>query len=106
MIYKCVTEYEWSTQRHLMVIRRHDLRSRSSQTLKWSWEDHEPGMQVSKESLGDFDEFEVKAFLQACLDQAWAAGLRPAHYQDDDKQLKATQYHLEDMRSIAFGKDA
>lgn len=41
-------------------------------------------------------------FLQAALDAAWDAGLRPAGYLDTRESMKATQAHLEDMRKLTF----
>jgi len=41
---------------------------------------------------------EATAFLQAMMDAAWDAGLRPSRAQDE-RHLKA---HLEDMRRFAF----
>ena len=45
--------------------------------------------------IGDLD---VTAFLQAMMDAAWDAGLRPSRAQDE-RHMKA---HLEDMRRFAF----
>ncbi len=41
---------------------------------------------------------DTTGFLQAAMDAAWDAGLRPSRAQDE-KHLKA---HLEDMRTLAF----
>ncbi len=41
-------------------------------------------------------------FLQACLDAAWDAGLRPAGYLDTRESLKHIDAHLQDMRKLAF----
>ena len=42
------------------------------------------------------------AFLQAMLDVAWEAGLRPASFKDHTNELTAVRYHLEDMRKLAL----
>lgn len=43
-------------------------------------------------------------FLQAALDAAWAAGLRPKNYRDErPEQVKAMDNHLQDMRALVFG---
>lgn len=49
-----------------------------------------------QDNLGD-----VTGFLQAAMDEAWRIGLRPAGFADTANELKATRYHLEDMRKIA-----
>jgi len=46
-----------------------------------------------------------KESAQQLMDDLWRAGLRPAELKntpDTSTALKATQYHLEDMRKIAF----
>lgn len=40
-------------------------------------------------------------FLQACADAAWEAGIYPRQLADHSSELKATKYHLEDMRQIS-----
>lgn len=41
-------------------------------------------------------------FLQAALDAAWQAGLRPSRGLEEVGELKATRSHLEDMRRLVF----
>lgn len=43
----------------------------------------------------------VKNFLQAMSDAAWEIGIRPKQLEDHTNELKATRYHLEDMRVLA-----
>lgn len=43
-------------------------------------------------------------FMRAALNAAWEMGLRPDGFDDTRESMKATNRHLEDMRSIAFGK--
>lgn len=45
---------------------------------------------------------DVRSFLQACADAAWEIGIRPAQLADHSSELKATKYHLEDMRRLAL----
>ena len=47
--------------------------------------------------LGDED-----YLLQAFMDAAWEKGLRPKGYEDNEGELKATKYHLHDMRTLAL----
>ena len=42
------------------------------------------------------------ASAQSLMDELWKCGFRPADGTGSAGQLKATQDHLEDMRSIAF----
>lgn len=48
---------------------------------------------------------DVTNFLQAALDCAWKAGMRPDGYEDKrdelNGELTATKQHLEDMRKLA-----
>jgi hypothetical protein len=41
-------------------------------------------------------------FLQNLMDQLWMMGIRPAGRKAADEQVKAIQYHLEDMRRLVF----
>ena len=43
---------------------------------------------------------EVEPFLQAMLDCAWEAGMRPLKFSDHTNELTAVRYHLEDMRKL------
>jgi len=46
-----------------------------------------------------YDEFD--ALLQALVDAAWEQGIRPKGSEDTHGELKATKFHLEDMRTLA-----
>ena len=41
---------------------------------------------------------------QELMDMLWSSGLRPTQGKNSVGQLEATERHLADMRSIAFGK--
>ena len=43
---------------------------------------------------------EARDFLQAMLDCAWEAGMRPLRFSDHTNELTAVRYHLEDMRKL------
>lgn len=45
---------------------------------------------------------DVRGFLQAMSDAAWELGIKPKQIEDHTNELKATRYHLEDMRSLAL----
>ena len=45
---------------------------------------------------------EEKEVLQAMLDELISKGYRPSQIKLNDKELQATQYHLEDMRKLIF----
>lgn len=40
-------------------------------------------------------------FLQAMVNVAWGLGIKPTAMESDANELKATRYHLEDMRKLA-----
>jgi|HubBroStandDraft_4_1064222.scaffolds.fasta_scaffold00027_63 hypothetical protein len=44
---------------------------------------------------------DTRAFLQAMSDAAWEIGIKPKQIEDNSNELKATKYHLEDMRQLA-----
>lgn len=50
-----------------------------------------------QDGIGD-----VTGFVQAIIDAAWDAGMRPSQYRDATQELGAVRYHLEDMRALAF----
>lgn len=66
----------------------------------------QPGQPAIDSSFGDRD---AEAFLQAAMDCAWEAGLRPAGYKAEADglrgQLSATQDHLHDMRALVYAGD-
>lgn len=44
---------------------------------------------------------DVRGFLQAMSDAAWEIGIKPKQIEDNSNELKATKFHLEDMRQLA-----
>lgn len=44
---------------------------------------------------------QTEDFIRAVMDAGWEMGLRPTGHEDHDNELKATRYHLEDMRKLA-----
>lgn len=51
-----------------------------------------------------FEQDGMLTFMRTALNAAWEMGLRPDGFDDTRESMKATNRHLEDMRSIAFGK--
>ncbi len=47
---------------------------------------------------------DTRAFLQAMSDAAWEIGIKPKQIEDNSNELKATKFHLEDMRLLAGAK--
>lgn len=72
----------------LVLVKRH---APQPPMLMETWESRQDG-------VGD-----VTGFVQAVMDAAWEAGLRPSQYRDAIQELGAVRYHLEDMRSLALG---
>ena len=102
------TDYQvWSDSLRLFA-RYVDHQGKSHVVKPLSFAEIERGHAYSTPTLGlsDFGTFDetpqdVKGFLQAAMDAAWEFGLRPAKFADATNELKATRYHLEDMRRIA-----
>jgi hypothetical protein len=44
----------------------------------------------------------VRGMLQAMSDAAWEIGIKPKQIEDHTSELKATKYHLEDMRALVL----
>lgn len=63
----------------------------------------EPSLATSAypRALADMHKADLRAFLQAAMDEAWKIGLRPTGHEDNTSELKAVRYHLEDMRALA-----
>jgi hypothetical protein len=55
--------------------------------------------------LGDQTKAECQDFLRALMDAAWEIGIRPSQFTDHTNELKATRFHLEDMRLLAKVRD-
>ncbi len=51
--------------------------------------------------LGMVSREETDDFMRAIMEVAWKAGIRPTGFEDHTSELKATRYHLEDMRLLA-----
>lgn len=60
----------------------------------------EPGLIYDTPTLAS-PTHDTRGFLQAALNCAWEAGLRPMGFADHAHELKAVRYHLEDMRALA-----
>lgn len=45
---------------------------------------------------------EMNELLRSFVEIAWDQGIRPTGFDDFKAELKATKYHLQDMRSLAF----
>lgn len=65
----------------------------------------EPHSAASDDDFALKDEFgnyaDVRGFLQAMSDAAWEIGIKPKQIEDNSNELKATKFHLEDMRQLA-----
>lgn len=58
----------------------------------------EPGATLEPSFVLDY------AAAQVLMDDLWTSGLRPTEGKGSAGAMKAVQYHLEDMRKIAFAK--
>lgn len=70
---------------------------------------HEAAIDQSEAAFALFRDGRARGgrdFLQAALDAAWQAGLRPSAGVEEKGALKATEKHLEDMRRLVFEQPA
>lgn len=58
------------------------------------YEPMEPALKANSEM--------VDSMLQAIVDAAWEEGIKPRQIEDLGGELKATKYHLEDMRRMSL----
>lgn len=64
----------------------------------YTQEDHSTMMQPTLQGI------DGQNFLQAALDAAWEAGLRPKNWRNEaPEQIVAMNHHLQDMRALVFG---
>lgn len=95
--------YDIARNCHRFSILRHSRHDGSTSALIMdSWSGVHECTQLDDSYIMNIEPEDYKAFMQSFLDEAWLIGLRPAHYQEDDKELKATRAHLEDMRTLVF----
>lgn len=91
----------WQRTTQLMIVREGAREGIRSFVLPFSLapvEDHVP---YGGPPTLDGPDFDVRGFLQAALEAAWNAGLRPLGFSDVRNELAAVRYHLEDMRKLA-----
>lgn len=62
-----------------------------------------PVLEATREAVED-GVSDVDGFLQAALDCAWEAGMRPHGFLDTTNEIAATRRHLEDMRALVFAE--
>jgi hypothetical protein len=93
---------------HRMYILRGEPSGRFSVVTDMVFETQEENSFISedKATIDDSKHFcpDVRSFLQACADAAWEIGIRPKQIEDHTSELKATKYHLEDMRRLVLDK--
>lgn len=67
------------------------------------------GTNVTMETIPEDERLEPTISLkldaaQELMDDLWRAGLRPSEGSGSAGSLRATEYHLEDMRRLVFGE--
>ena len=50
------------------------------------------------------DRYEYEALMQELTEFVWKQSYRPKDYQQDNKEIKRIEKHLEDMRALVFDK--
>ena len=104
-----VEEKPWTMERRLHIIRREgdNLRPTISRVTSINMESSPDGSWPREQSaMTDqggvmYHGGDIEGFLRAAMDAAWEMGLRPKGFEDHTSELKATRYHLEDMRLLA-----
>ena len=92
----------WEMRRCLHVVRMQEP-GKLGVVKELTFETVNEGMVTARENglLGALSFEETDDFLRAIMDTAWEAGLRPTGFADHTNELKATRFHLEDMRLLA-----
>ncbi len=65
------------------------------------FEKHKRGL-IYTSFLESIDDDTVTDFMQAICNEAWENGIYPIQLADKADELKATKYHLEDMRILGL----
>ncbi len=90
----------------LFILRGDSYEGRYSLVTNFILESQEPHSFIpeDKASLDDSKMVgpRVRDFLQAAADAAWEIGIRPIQMDRESNELKATKYHLEDMRTLVL----
>lgn len=96
----------WNMRRCLHIVREEQDR-KLGVVQELGFESIQEGMIATRGGgiLGDSSLEEVDDFLRAIMDVAWDAGIRPTGVEDHTNELKATRFHLEDMRLLAKVRD-
>ncbi len=105
MSYRIDSQYRIDRGSRAAVIKRYDLRNRSVEILVPTWKPVEMGILYSDEDYLWFERDDFSMFMKAFVEHAWDIGIKPTAFKEDNAQLEAIKYHLEDMRAMAFGKD-
>ncbi len=75
-------------------------------TLRLDRVECEAGSPTPREQTTILPSHDMNDLLRLFLNLAWNAGLRPDGFEDHTNELKATRFHLEDMRLLAKVKRA
>lgn len=108
MSWKIYPEYDLRTQTYEIYISNYDRNLSPGKLFRIKIEEIEnspyisitttdPAFKLYKEDAHDL----LRAFINA----AWEMGIKPTAYHLDNKELEATKYHLEDMRTLTLKKE-
>jgi len=60
-----------------------------------------PGQLVQEVPVLELMQEDAEDFLRAFANAAWRMGIKPTEFREDNKELEAVKYHLEDMRETS-----
>lgn len=84
-----------------LIIYKTDIDNRPVSTGKITMTTHNEGSAIPDDAYINIDDDTA----QTLMDDLWMNGFRPSEGSGSAGSLKATQYHLEDMRTLVFSKE-
>ncbi len=99
MSWKCYIHDEFMTDRRKVAMVNESADGRESYISSMEIKDIPDGEPLTP--FIDLRRHQTDDMLQAIIDAAWEHGIKPRQLEDASNELKATKYHLEDMRKLA-----
>jgi len=59
-----------------------------------------PGQLLQEVPVLELEKEDAEDFMRAFANAAWKMGIKPTEFKEDNSELKAVKYHLEDMREM------
>jgi len=99
MTWKCYIRDEFATDRRDVALVQDGIDGRTTYVTNIELKNVDQGEVISP--FVSMRKHETNGILQAIVDEAWQAGIKPRQLEDATNELKATKFHLEDMRLLA-----